>query len=144
MNSLDTNILVYAVNKDCIEHPRAKEVYEKMLSAPSDWIFSDQILFEFYRALRNPKIFEFPLTHRKALDQICFLRETSGVLHCAYDSKFWDRFLKTFQSASPSSVQIFDHVLATTLLAHGVKTFFTRNTKDFKAFGFKTLVNPID
>ena len=47
MNSLDTNLLIYAVNSGCNEHSRAKAVYETMLTSPSDWIISDQVLFEF-------------------------------------------------------------------------------------------------
>ncbi|MCC5843984.1 MAG: PIN domain-containing protein [Verrucomicrobia bacterium] len=144
MISLDTNILIYAVNQDCEEHDRARAVYQEMLSRPSEWIISDQVLFEFYRALRNPKIFEFPLTHTEALHQITFLREETGVLHCAYEHRLWETFMKPFQNSQPKSVQIFDYVLATTLLANGVNTFYTRNIKDFKRFSFKELVNPVD
>jgi hypothetical protein len=38
----------------------------------------------------------------------------------------------------------FDALLAVTLLGNAVDTFYTRNTKDFKQFGFQTLINPID
>jgi len=51
MNSLDTNILVYAVNEDCPEHQKAVAVYTSLLNSPTDWIISDQILFEFYRVM---------------------------------------------------------------------------------------------
>jgi len=144
MNSLNTNILIYAVNSGCEEHDRAKRIYESMLNEPIQWLLSDQVLFEFYRGLRNSKILERPLSHRQALEQIEFLREDSGVQHCAYETVFWTNLMKGFQSAQPKSYYIFDHVLATTLLGHGVTTFYTRNTKDFDAFGFRSLVNPID
>ncbi len=144
MNSLDTNILIYAVNQDCEEHAKAKEVYEELLENPSEWIISDQILFEFYRALRNPVIFESPLPHQAALKQIRFLREEAGILHCAYDHKLWDTLMVGVQKGISKSVRIFDHVLGTTLLVNGVNTFYTRNTKDFKSFAFSRLINPID
>lgn len=38
----------------------------------------------------------------------------------------------------------YDLVLATTLRANGVDTFYTRNLVDFQDAGFATLVNPID
>lgn len=144
MNSLDTNILIYAVNRGCDEHERAKEVYQKMLDSPLDWIVSDQVLFEFYRGLRHPKILQRPLNHQQAIEQITFIREDSGVLHCAYETTFWDQ-VKTFGSTkNPKAVHIFDRVLAITLLKNGVKQLYTRNTKDFTEFEFETLINPID
>lgn len=144
MKSLDTNILIYAVNAGCVEHAAAKAVYESMLLEPDQWILSDQVLFEFYRGLRSAKILERPLDHPQALGQITFLREVSGVHHCAYETMFWRVLMKGFATVQSKSAHIFDRVLAVTLLQYGVTTFYTRNTKDFMGFGFKSLVNPID
>ncbi|NOY00002.1 MAG: PIN domain-containing protein [Verrucomicrobia bacterium] len=144
MNSLDTNILVYAINVDCSEHEKAKAVYASMLDAPADWILSDQVLFEFYRIMRNPKVISLPLSHAAALDQIVFLREETGVLHCSYETSFWNDFLSDFKKNEKKSSHIFDRILGVTLLKNKVETFYTRNTKDFTEFGFQTLLNPID
>jgi predicted nucleic acid-binding protein len=144
MNSLDTNILIYAINSGCEEHARAKPVYEAMLADAHHWIISDQVLFELYRGLRNGKILERPLSHQQALSQIEFLREDSGVLHCAYETNFWKLLIKDFADSEQKSAHIFDTVLAVTLMQNGVDTFYTRNRKDFQSFDFKTLVNPID
>ena len=144
MNSLDTNILLYAVNADCPEHSHAAEVYQLMLDAPEEWILSDQILFEFYRAQRNPRILEHPLGHQQALQQIVFLREKSGVQHCAYETSFWPDLFRDNANKNPKSAHIFDRVLAVTLIQNGVTCFYTRNTKDFTDVGFEKLINPID
>ena len=144
MKSLDTNILIYAVNQGCSEHDRAKRVYEAMLDEPSQWIVADQVLFEFYRALRNPRILERPLDHAAALHQIRFLREESGILHCGYDTRFWEKVVVPLAASDRSSAHIFDRILAITLLGNGVTTFHTRNTRDFSEFPFKEIVNPID
>jgi len=144
MNSLDTNILVYAINADCVEHEKAKAVYAEMLAAPHDWILSDQVLFEFYRILRNPKALGNPLSHEGALNQIVFLREKTGVLHCTYEVSFWGNFLSGFSKNAKTATHVFDHILGVTLLSNGVDTFYTRNTKDFEQFGFPRITNPID
>ncbi len=144
MSSLDTNILIYAVNSGCAEHASAKRIYESMLDQPTQWIISDQVLFEFYRALRNGKILERPLDHQRALRQIVFLREDSGVQHCSYEPSFWNDLIQGFAGAPPKPSHIFDRVLGVTLQQHGVARFYTRNTKDFADFGFKELINPID
>lgn len=144
MKSLDTNILIYAVNQGCAEHERTRLVYEDMLANPTQWIVADQVLFEFYRALRNPRILERPLDQIAALHQIRFLREESGVLHCGYDTRFWDKIVMPMASSDRASSHIFDRILAVTLLGNGVTTFHTRNTRDFSEFRFKELMNPID
>jgi toxin-antitoxin system PIN domain toxin len=144
MNSLDTNILVYAVNQGCDEHEKALRIYQSMLVSPAEWMVADQVLFEFYRALRNPRILERPLDHSTALQQIRFLREESGVLHCGYDSRFWEKIIVPMAGSAHGSSHIFDRILAITLLSNGVTTFHTRNTRDFAEFSFKKIVNPID
>jgi predicted nucleic acid-binding protein len=58
MNSLDTNILIYAANSDAPEHAKALAVVNLMLANPSEWILSDQVLWELYKALRHPKILQ--------------------------------------------------------------------------------------
>lgn len=144
MKSLDTNILIYAVNQGCAEHDRARQVYEAMLEKPEEWIVCDQVLFEFYRALRNPRILERPISHAAALHQIRFLREESGVLHCGYDTRYWEKIVVSMTGSERGSTHIFDRVLAITLLGNGVCTFHTRNPRDFAEFHFKELLNPID
>jgi toxin-antitoxin system PIN domain toxin len=144
MNSVDTNVLIYAVNQGCVEHEKARAVYEIMLATPREWILSDQVLFEFYRGLRNPKILERPLTHRQSMKQVVYLREESGVLHCCYETSFWNQVTKKGANSNPKAIHVFDRVLAVTLLNHGVRNLYTRNEKDFEEFGFEQLINPID
>jgi len=146
MNSLDTNILLYAINSGCAEHAAARRIYQSMVEVEDggNWILSDQVLFELYRGLRNGRILERPLGHPQALEQIRFLREDSGVLHCAYETAFWKELATGFTDSERKSAHIFDRVLAVTLRKHGVETFYTRNTQDFVAFGFRHLINPID
>lgn len=144
MNSLDTNILIYAVNSGCKEHASAIKVYERMLEDPTSWIISDQVLFEFYRGLRHKNILERPLNHQQAIEQISFLREEAGILHCAYEVSFWDQVKSFDDCKNPKAIHIFDRVLAITLLKNKVTTLYTRNTKDFREFKFENLINPID
>ena len=115
-----------------------------MLLDPDQWLVSDQVLFEFYRALRNGKILSRPLSHREAFHQIQFLREESGVHHCAYETNFWKDLTRDFAHSNRKSSHLFDRVLAITLRQHGVETFYTRNKNDFESFGFRFFFKPID
>jgi predicted nucleic acid-binding protein len=48
MESLDTNILLYAPDEDCREHDAAIRLVNEALRSPADWMLADQVLFEMY------------------------------------------------------------------------------------------------
>jgi predicted nucleic acid-binding protein len=142
MNSLDTNILYYATNADCPEHTWARPVVEALLASPSDWIIADQVLLEYYRLVRNPKVLAKPLNAMEAARRIQFFREDAGCLHCGYDTETWDSIWDSLHQDSFIPSRTFDLVLAATLQANDVKVFYTRNTADFIPFGFFEVRNP--
>ncbi len=144
MNSLDTNILVYAADEDASEHEAASIVIGEMLANPQDWLLADQVLFEFYRALRNPRIFQNPLGAREAALQVQFLHSESGATRCCYELGNWDGVFARMAERGTPAGRIHDIVLGITLKSNGVDRFYTRNTKDFLAIGFVELINPID
>ena len=144
MNSLDTNILVYAADEDAAEHEAASALVDEMLTNPMDWMIADQVLFEFYRAIRNPRIFRHPLGAQEAALRLKFLKSESGVARCCYDIDQWDGVYSRLAERGTPAARTHDIVLGVTLKSNGVKCFFTRNIKDFHAIGFRELVNPID
>jgi len=144
MNSLDTNILIYAANSDAPEHAKALTVVNLMLANPSEWILSDQVLWELYKALRHPKILQKPRTSAQATAQVRFIREKSGVACCTYEIGFFDEVLALLEKPRFPYQRTHDSVLGMTLLKHGVKTFYTRNEKDFTDIPFPKVINPID
>lgn len=144
MKSLDTNILLYAANSTAPEHLKAKVIVDAMLKTPREWILSDQTLLEFYKALRNPRIFEKPRSAREAALLVSFLRRDSGIPHCTYELARFDQLFQHLAAKDFPYQRTHDAVLAITLLHEGVEEFYTRNTKDFVQFGFLRLKNPID
>lgn len=144
MNSLDTNILVYAADEDAAEHEAASAVVGEMLANPGAWILADQVLFEFYRAIRNSRVFRRPLGAKEAAMRLRFLQNESGVARCCYDLDQWDGVFSRLAESGTPAARTHDIVLGVTLKSNGVKRFFTRNTKDFEGIGFRELVNPID
>jgi predicted nucleic acid-binding protein len=144
MKSLDTNILVYASNEDAPEYEKARQLIEALIESPQDWIVADQVLIETYRAVRNPAVIQRPLSPGDASALLHFYREEAGCRHCCYELEIWRPLQKHLNSARFDPRKTFDALLAVTLLGNAVDTFYTRNTKDFKQFGFQTLINPID
>lgn len=144
MFSLDTNILVYAANSDCKEHLKANRLLNEALASPMDWMIADQVLLEYYKALRHPKILSKPLGANDAAAQIQFLRKESGFMVCCHELSHWDEIHSMLRNQSFPYQRTHDLMLGVTLKRNGVKTFFTRNTKDFSDIGFNHLINPID
>ena len=143
MNSLDTNILLYATNADCPEHRKALVVVEEMLRDPGEWILADQVLFEYYRLVRNPTVLTHPLNAEAAVRQLKFFREKSGCAHCAYETEMWSTLASCLQTPSFTARRTFDAVLAVTLKRHGIKRFFTGNRSDFTPFGWFEVIDPL-
>lgn len=144
MNSLDTNILIYAANTAAPEHAKALAVVDAMLANPGEWIIADQVLWEFYKALRHPKILQKPRTAGQAAAQIRFLREQSGVACCTYETGHFGDVLKMIEKPRFAYQCTHDAVLSVALRRNGVKVFYTRNEKDFLDSGLPQIVNPID
>lgn len=144
MKSLDTNILVYAANSAAPEHPRAMATVETMLEAPDQWILADQVLWEFYKALRHPKILSKPRTASQAAAHVRFLREQSRVLCCAYELSGYEDVVRHLEVSRFPYQRTHDLVLGITLRRHGVDTFYTRNPTDFAESGIPQVINPID
>jgi len=144
LSSLDTNILLYAANEDAAEHAICKEFLQNVIGDPSDWVIADQVYLELYRALRNPKVMSHPLTPKQAASHVSAIRDEMGIMHCGYTSECWSGLIQKLEVDDFPFRRTHDAVLAATLLSHGVKTFYTRNTKDFVSAGFQELINPVD
>ena len=143
MKSIDTNILLYAINSDCNEHMGASSLIKKALKSPSEWIIADQVWFELYRLLRNPVVLARPLGAAQAADTVGWYRQRSGWLSCAWEPDMMGKLLPLWRNDSYPPRSSFDLVLSVTLASHGVNTFYTRNIKDFEACGFFSLHNPV-
>ncbi len=143
MKSLDTNILLYAINSDCPEHPVCRQLLDKALNEQGSWIVADQIWFELYRLLRNPVVLQNPLTASQAAETVNWYREKSGWLKCAWEPDMMKELLSHWEEEKFPPRRSFDAILAVTLKAHGVKSFYTRNNKDFDDFRFFNVINPL-
>jgi predicted nucleic acid-binding protein len=144
MNSVDTNILMYATNEAAPEKESAQKLVREMLHQPDHWILAEQVLIELYGLLRNSAVLEKPLTADRAWNIVSFYRERARLQVCCYELDYWPALGSILKSRRFPVRKTFDAVLAVTLLANDVDSFYTRNTKDFAQFGFKKVVNPID
>lgn len=143
MKSFDTNILIYAANRSCPEHPAALAAVEAALDHPSEFVIAEQVLFELYRAVRNPRVFSTPLKAREAANLIAFYRNDAGFSHCCYETTLFERVHARLTESRYPFQRTHDTILEETLAHAGVQVLLTRNTKDFAGAPFE-VVNPID
>ena len=141
---MDTNILLYALNADCQENKISKALLSAAIKEPDEWIIAEQVYLELYNLLRNPKVLQKPLTGKSAIHAIRVVRENSGFQHCAFESSFFSPLSSILSDRNFHYRRTFDVVLALTLSLNGVRTFYTRNTKDFSSFGLFNVVNPLN
>ena len=143
MNSIDTNLLVHALDRSSPLHVRARSVYERLMTERESWVISDQTLFELYRALRNPSVFERPLGTEEAASLVGQIRDRGAASHYAYDPRHWPRVMDLLRRfPDRKGILVFDAVVAVTLETAGVDTFYTRNVRDFQAFNLFEVIDP--
>ena len=92
--------------------------------------------------MRNPKVLEKPLSARGAARRLEYFRNQLGCLHCAYEQGLFSDVLALLDQQEFSASRTFDLVLAVTPRRNGVKTFYTRNVKDFADLGWFTVIDP--
>lgn len=142
MLSVDTNILVHAVNSGSPDHDWANAFIASHL-ANQEFAISEYVLTEMYVLLRNPVVMPKPLSAPDAVNLIMQFRLNKSWTLLKTTSDNSESIWK--EAAKPQFPRraIFDARLAYSLAAQGVKRFATRNIADFQRFGLFEVFDPI-
>lgn len=140
--SIDTNILLYALNTQAPEHRRARAFVDQC-GDRGDVAICELVLVELYVLLRNPAVVAKPASSAQAA-QVCQQLRDNPKWAIIDQAPIMDELWKRLVAPDVPRRRIFDWRLALTARHHGVTTWATRNTKDFEGMGFEQLVNPID
>jgi len=65
---VDTNVLVYAANRDAPEHAACRERLERWRASAGAWYLTWGICYEFLRVTTHPRVFPRPLLVGEAWD----------------------------------------------------------------------------
>jgi toxin-antitoxin system PIN domain toxin len=139
--SIDTNLLLYSLNRDCVEHEAARAFVGQLSDRP-DVAIAELVLLELYVLLRNPAVLRRPLEAPEAA-ALCqaFRRHPRWAL--VDTAQVMDRVWAAAARPGAPRRHVFDARLAHTLLDHGVTELATRNTRDFEGFGFARVFDPL-
>ena len=141
MISIDTNLLLYSLNRDCPEHESARAFVLTCVDR-RDVAIAELVLIELYVLLRNPAVVRQPLEAREAAS-LCqaFRRHPHWAL--VDTAAVMDRVWAAAARPGVARRHIFDARLAHTLLDNGVKEIATHNPRDFEGFGFERVFDPL-
>jgi toxin-antitoxin system PIN domain toxin len=139
--SIDTNLLLYGLNRDCPEHGAARAFVEEC-ARRTDVAIAELVLVELYVLLRSPAVVRSPLEAGEAA-ALCqeFRRHPRWAL--VDTAAVMDRVWAAAARAGAARRHVFDARIAYTLLDNGVREFATRNTRDFEGFGFERVFDPL-
>lgn len=145
MISLDTNVLLPAVEAKNADHATARAFLES-LRHRDDVAISELILLEMYALLRNPAVLGQPLSAARAAATCEAFRQHPRWQLVGFPPEsrlFHDTFWPRLRKESFARRRAFDWRTALSLLQQGVTDFATVNTKDFAGFGFARVWNPL-
>jgi predicted nucleic acid-binding protein len=140
---VDSNILLYAVNTDSAEHPRAYDFLTSSLAGSDAWYLTEGIVYEFLRLGTHAGAFERPLSWDQALRFVRTLynRDNVSVLSAGVDH--WSTLAATLPqlryAVGDQFVDIRSYVL---MREHGVRTIYTANPA-FRQLEDIRVVNPL-
>ena len=142
MISIDTNILLYSLNRDCPEHEAARAFVEAC-AGRADVAIAELVLIELYVLLRNPAVVASPRSAGQAAEICREYRRNPCWRVLDYSGNLMEEIWRRAAQPDTDRRSIFDARLALTLRHHGVSQFATGNVKHFGDYGFERVWNPL-
>lgn len=142
---IDTNILLYAVNGDCPEHPAACEFLGVGAddALPGVFYVTEGICYEFLRVATHPRVFSSPLTAVQALDFLDALLADGRIRLLQPGDRHWECQRAVIATLPyPAGNLFFDIRTATLMREFGVRTIHTAD-RDFLQFTDIEVIDPV-
>ena len=140
---VDTNILLYAADRDAPEHTVCRRLLEGWRRQSSPWYLTWGIIYEFLRVSTHPKVFRRPFPPEGAwrFIQAVLASPSVGVLvetdgHARVASEVFE------QTPAVAGNLVFDAHTAVLMREHGVRVIYTRDA-DFHRFPFVEVIDPL-
>ena len=139
MLSIDTNLLLYALNLDSPWHHAASD-WLASIQADEEVAISEFVLTELYCLLRNPAVLAHPLSAAEATHVITTYRNHPRwrLIGFPLESReLHDRMWTLCKQRSFAFRRVYDVRTALTMIDQGVTELATSNVKDFRGLGFR-------
>jgi predicted nucleic acid-binding protein len=145
MFAIDTNIFVYAHNKDSEFNEKATVFLEKVMNDRNEEgnlsvCIPSQVLMEFVNVITRQTL-KSPLSLSEAIKVIQDYLESNILIINQRETQI-QTFIELLSSVTTRK-KVFDVALAATLKDNDISGLYTVNVDDFKGFDFLTIVNPL-
>jgi uncharacterized protein len=140
---IDTNILLYAANRDAEEHSAALGFLYETTNSSGPWFLTEGILYEFFRVSTHARVFERPLTWTEAFRFIKPFLASHRFDILVAGQNHWTILEKILgELMGPSGNLFFDIRTVALMREHGVREIYTADT-DFLQFKDIRTINPL-
>ena len=139
---VDTNILVYAANRDSPLHAPCNRALERWRRSPAAWYVTWGILYEWLAVVTHPRALASPWEPAPAFEFIAALLDSPG-LGVLVPGERHAAVAAEVNAAVPHLRGNLWHDAETAVLMRerGIRTIYTRDT-DFHRFPFLEIVDP--
>jgi hypothetical protein len=140
---VDTNVLVYAVNKRTDEHGPCLRLIEHLRTSVSPWYTTWAVLYELLKVVTHPRLLREPL---RSADAVAFVRAllASPSLEVLLPGERHEEVLaETVASLKVSGGFFHDVHTAVVMREHGIHRIVTRDA-GFRRFPFLEVVDPLE
>lgn len=140
---IDTNLLLYAANRDCPEHAAAWAFLESVRVDPGVWFVTEGIGYEFLRVATHARVFHQPLSAAEALRFWDTLLAWPNVALLSAGDRHWRVLGEVLgRQHAPAGNLFFDLRTAALMREHGLRTIYTADA-DFHRFKELEIINPL-
>lgn len=139
---LDTNVLVYAANRDAELHLACRRLIERCRTSASPWYLPWPVCYEFLRVCSHPNVFPHPWSTTAAWRFLQSILDSPGAGLLLPTGRH-DAVLTEVLGEIPHLRGNILHDVHTAVLMreHGIKQIYTRDI-DFHRFTFLTVLDP--
>ncbi|MCS6952079.1 MAG: PIN domain-containing protein [Bryobacterales bacterium] len=140
---VDTNVLVYAADRDSPFHRRCLELVDRWRRQAPVWYLTWGIVYEFLRATTHPRVLRKPWTAAAAWNFIQSVFASPSVEILVPGERHAEVAAEVFAELPHLRGNLF-HDAATAILMreHGIRRIYTRDA-DFHRFPFVEPVDPV-
>jgi len=140
-STLDTNVLVFAVDESSSRQDRARRLIDWVTSGPQVVHLFWPALLGFIRVATHPSIFAHPLSAEAAEDAVERLLSRPYVLVGGELEDFWGAYRRAGVGLRPRANLVSDAHLVALMHQHGVSTIWS-NDRDFRKFSDISVKDP--
>lgn len=140
---VDTNILVYAADRDADHHEVCYERLEDWRRGRTAWYLTWGICYEFLRVVTHPAVLRAPWTTPAAMEFLGVLLDSPGLDVLRPTERHASVLREVVEEVSGvRGSKLHDLHTAVLMSEHGIRTIQTHDM-DFHHFGFLEVVDPV-